>query len=144
MAAALFPACKPLDDDYVVASAGIRGLDGQGAHPLAVEEMCRRDVDISSHRARTVTPSLLADFDLILTMESVHKAWIDEKMPAVRGRVHLLGRWRGLEISDPVAGTGVDFARVADEIQQSLMDWMAHIYRGVEYVPDRHVNSITF
>lgn len=106
-----------------IQSAGIQGVDGQGAHPLALDEMRKRGVDLSAHRARTVTPYLLAASDLILTMEQVHKLWIATKMPTVQNRIYLLGHWRNMEIRDPINGGRADFERIADQVEQCLADW---------------------
>lgn len=115
-----------------IQSAGIQGVDGKGAHPLALEEMRKRGVDLSDHRARTVSPDLLTKSDLILTMEQVHKFWIETRMPTVRGRVYLLGHGRNAEIHDPVNGAGPDFERVADQLDAFLMDWQHALYRSNE------------
>lgn len=122
---------------YRIQSAGTRGLDGQRAHPLAVEEMRKRGVDLSAHRARTVTPYLLAASDLILTMEQEHKLWIEAKMPAVRNRIYLLGHWQDMEIRDPIYGGRADFERVADQVELFLLDWrLSQIQVAVR--PQRH------
>ena len=68
-------------DEYAISSAGIRGLDGQPAHPLAIELVEERGLDLSNHRARTVSPDMLYDADLILTMEDNQKRWPESTMP---------------------------------------------------------------
>ncbi len=85
-------------------SAGTNGVDGQPAHPLAQELLAHHGIDLSEHRARTVSPQMLSTSHLILTMETSHQDWILTRMPTLQGRVHLLGRWRDLEILDPLAG----------------------------------------
>jgi protein-tyrosine-phosphatase len=55
-----------------VASAGVGALEGEPATEEAVRAMAARGIDITAHRARRVTPSMLAGFDLVLTMEDRH------------------------------------------------------------------------
>lgn len=129
MAEALFSRHSGSYIDGLTGSAGIRGLDGRMAHPLAQNEMEKRSIDLSGHRARSVTPELLAASDLILTMETAQLAWIQTKMPTVQRRVHLLGRWRDCEVVDPVDGGPAEFAAVADEIEQHVLDWI-HSIKG--------------
>lgn len=123
MAAAMARGRAGIGYGCIVRSAGTKGIDGHPAHPLALEQMHKRDVDISDHRARTITPNLLTTFDLILVMETEHRMWIEARMPSIQGRIHLLGRWRDLEIVDPVNGGRGDFERVVDDIDQCLGDW---------------------
>jgi protein-tyrosine-phosphatase len=56
--------------EIAVSSAGIAGLDGERATVEAVGVMRERGVAITAHRARSVTAELLAESDLVLTMEA--------------------------------------------------------------------------
>ena len=134
MAAALLKHRRDEQGEFIVRSAGIRALDGQPAHPLAKDEMSRRGIDLTGHRARTITPNLLAKFDLILVMESEHREWIEERMVSVRGRVHLLGHWRGLEIADPLNGGRHAFELAAETMAQCLSDWSFYLQEEAGYV----------
>lgn len=133
MAAGLLASRMPSDAGYIIESAGIRGLDGQPAEPFSVEAMREHDIDISSHRARTVTPDLLKAFDLIITMESSQQKWIQKKMPSVGGYVHLLDDRCGRNIPDPMGGTRADFLRSLREIEEYLGDWLPYILRHNEH-----------
>lgn len=116
-------------DPRTIGSAGLRGMDGEAVHPLAREQMDRRGVDISAHRARSVTPNLLVESSIILVMEAAQQAWLESKMPMVRGRVSLLGYWRGLEVLDPIRGGRSDFELCAAQIEECLLDWAPHLLR---------------
>lgn len=104
-------------------SAGLSGLDGQPAHRLARRVAAEHGVDLSAHRARTVTPDLLMKADMILTMETAHRQWIIERMPGLEDKVHLLGRWRDQEIPDPMGGTEDDFRATLRQVKACLDDW---------------------
>lgn len=125
MAAALFQ--HRYSNGEIATSAGLRGVDGQPAHPLAQGLMLEQGIDLSLHRARTVSPDMLMSADILLPMEKSHVQWIIERMPFMQNRVHLLGRWRNLEITDPVYGGREEFARVIDEIDQCLEDWVLRL-----------------
>jgi len=56
--------------ELTVSSAGVAGLDGETATMEAVMTMRERGVDITAHRAKSVTPELLVSSDLVLTMEA--------------------------------------------------------------------------
>jgi protein-tyrosine-phosphatase len=58
------------EGELALGSAGVAGLDGEAPTTEAVNTMRERGVDITAHRARSITPQLLASSDLVLTMES--------------------------------------------------------------------------
>ena len=64
-------------DGVEVASAGTAGLDGDPATGGAVMAMKMRGIDISDHRARTVTEGITASSDLVLTMEEGHISYVE-------------------------------------------------------------------
>jgi len=108
-------------------SAGIRAIDGQPAHPLAQEAARQKGFDLAPHRARTVTPNMLNNADLILTMETDHLEWIITKMPILQTRTHLLGHWANTEITDPLNGGREEFERILTQIEDCLIDWSKHL-----------------
>jgi len=110
-------------------SAGLKGIDGHPAHPLAVELMQARGLELAQHRSRTVTPDMLMNADLILTMENDHLQWILTKMPILQDRTHLLGRWQGREIPDPMQGGREAFEEMVNQIEQCLIGWSIHLKR---------------
>jgi len=57
-----------LDDRVTVVSAGIAAYPGQPATPEAVAALEKQGIDLSGHRARLLTPQMIKEADLILTM----------------------------------------------------------------------------
>lgn len=92
-------------DRVEVLSAGTAARDGQPATQPTVE-LCRSEgYDVSAHRARRVTPALLAGADLVLTMEREHLRVV-LGLGADPRKSHVLSEWpepgeTGLPISDP-------------------------------------------
>jgi protein-tyrosine phosphatase len=84
-----------------VESAGLGALVGESAVPIAQELMRERGLDISTHRARQVTPALVRAFDLVLVMERHHQRDVEAIHPPARGRVVPLGRWGAFDVPDP-------------------------------------------
>ena len=68
--------------ELVIGSAGVAGLDGETATPEAVITMRERGVDITGHRARSMTPQLLSSSDLVLTMEAGQAKRVRAMSPA--------------------------------------------------------------
>ena len=109
--------------DITVESAGIGALVGYPASDFAVELMRERGIDITSHRARQLDKDMVSAADLILVMELGHKKVIDEMDQAARGKVHRLGEWQDMEISDPYRQSKAVFAEVLKNIEDGVADW---------------------
>ena len=110
--------------DITVESAGLGALVDHPAADEAVELMHERGLDISSHRARQLTPELVAATDLILVMESRQKKAIDENESAARGKVFRLCKWRDRDIDDPYHQSREAFEGALLLIDQGVEDWL--------------------
>ena len=71
-------------------SAGVAALEGNVPAREAVEVMMERGIDISGHRARNVTRSILEASDLVLTMEEAQRERVEEMTGGVAPPVFLL------------------------------------------------------
>ncbi len=104
-----------------VSSAGTAAWEGAPASDGALLVGMERGLDLSEHRARALTASLLGKHDLVLAMAPQHVERAMELAP--RADVHLLGdfatgRTHSPGVSDPYGG-GLDVYRsVASEIEE--------------------------
>ena len=115
------------ESNITVTSAGLGALAGYPASGHSVALMQERDLDISGHRARQLTPELIEKTDLILVMETGHKRAIDELEPTARGKVHRLGEWHDIEIPDPHRKPRAAFEGALTLIEQGVNDWAEKI-----------------
>ncbi len=127
MAEALLRDALRGQEDMTMESAGLGALVGYPADDFAIEVMSDRGVDITSHRARQLHPDMVNAADLILVMELGHKKAIDEMDRAARGKVHRLGEWRDMEISDPYRQSKTVFAEALQDIEDSVADWVERL-----------------
>ena len=109
--------------DLSVSSAGIGALVGHGADELAVEVMSDNGVDVSAHRARQLDERLVKNNELILVMEHWQQKEIERLYSFSRGRVHLLGKWGGIEIDDPYKMPKSQFVEAYEKIERSCLKW---------------------
>lgn len=123
-------------DGITVASAGTGAMDGapasEGAYLVALEA----GLDLSTHRARLLTPELVREADLILTMSRTHLKRVEELGGAAK--VALLGEYAtggrgGEEIRDPFGGgvhtyreTMRQLGRLVDGVRQRLTTDVGH------------------
>jgi protein-tyrosine phosphatase len=108
-----------------IGSAGLHGLVGEGADPLAREAAALHGVDLSGHVARQLTPELGAAHDLLLVMEKAHRTEIAQRMPQLVGRTVLFGQWidGGIDIPDPYRRTREVHAQTVALIKRAADAW---------------------
>jgi protein-tyrosine phosphatase len=109
--------------EITVASAGTGAFEGapasEGAYLVALEH----GLDLSAHRARRLSDSLVRDADLILTMSAHHRDRVIDE--GGMGKVFLLGTYAGRNgedaaVNDPY-GASLDEYRVTyDELDRLI------------------------
>lgn len=113
--------------DTRVHSAGIGALVDHAADPIAIELMQEAGVDISSHRARQISPDIIADSELILTMESWQQQEVERKYPFTKGRVFTIGKWSNITVDDPYKKPREAFEEALAGIRQGVRDWSSYL-----------------
>lgn len=113
-----------------VQSAGLGALVGYPADPIAQSLLLERDIDISEHRARQLTPEMLFEADLVLTMDLEQQRVIEKQNPSIRGRVHRLGTWNGYDVVDPYRRPRSAFEQSLVLIEESVGSWCAKMDFG--------------
>lgn len=73
-----------------VISAGTCAWEGDGASPQAVEVLREKGIDITDHSSTPLTPKLIKDSDLILTMTLNHKQAVLYMRPEAKEKTYTL------------------------------------------------------
>jgi tRNA threonylcarbamoyl adenosine modification protein (Sua5/YciO/YrdC/YwlC family) len=108
-----------LDAGYRVGSAGTGCLRGQPATAEAVAAALRYGCDLTSHRSRPLTPSLIEDADEIYVMTAEHKASILAFAAEATDRVRLIDR-EGKDVPDPYGGGPHEYERCSARIHRAI------------------------
>ncbi len=116
------------EQGITVESAGLGALVDWPATEHAEALMRERGIDISSHRARQLTPELIHGADLILVMESGHKKAIEADDASARGKVFRLGEWQDMEIDDPFQKSKAAFKDALADIDAGIADWVERLH----------------
>ena len=116
--------------DLEVESAGTQAWDRSPASDEALLVGVERNLDLSGHRARRLTPEIVANADLVLVMSPAHLAQVREMDP--NANVHLLAGYgvsggRGRSIADPFGGNLNDYRATADELEHELKEILERI-----------------
>lgn len=119
------------DCGWEISSAGVHACDGEPASSGAVEALRMLGIDLSGHASRHLTPAMIQDADLIVTMTRGHREAVLALAPESAGRVFLLKSFGvsqcAADIYDPV-GEALDvYRRVRDEIDAALPDLILYM-----------------
>lgn len=104
---------------YRIASAGTFAVRDVPAAGCAVEVLRERGIDLSGHRSRAVTASMIGDADFVFALANEHAATMKEWVPEGAGRIFLLDP-DGRSIEDPVGGSLEVYRETADRIARCL------------------------
>jgi protein-tyrosine phosphatase len=111
-----------------VESAGLGAPAGQPADPLAIELMGERGIDISGHRARQVSAKMLAEFPVVLVMETAQRKLVSSRFRIARDRTYRLGDWGDFDVPDPIGGDRLRFEQALVLIDQGVADWLERLW----------------
>lgn len=73
-----------------VESAGVFAIDGMASTRETQRVLQAVGVDATAHRARSLTPQMVAEADLVLVMEQFQVEEILRRAPSTKEKVHLL------------------------------------------------------
>ncbi len=131
MAEGLLKAMLPDDSGWEISSAGVCAADGWPASANAVEALREKNIDISRLTSQTLTPVLIEEADLLITMTEGHRQAILSAVPESEGKVFLLKSFGvskcATDIFDPVGQSLDVYRRVRDEIDAALPDLILYM-----------------
>jgi protein-tyrosine-phosphatase len=123
-----------------VSSAGVLGHDDDSPEIEARDTMAHMGLDISNHRARSITDELVAEAALLLAIDSGTALVLRARFPDATARIHSLGELakRKRDIPDPFRmqmGAWMTYARELDTLLESSL------LRLDELLPDEAAQS---
>lgn len=109
-------------DDVKIASAGTNAWDNVPATDEALLVGMERQVDLTGHRARKLTPEIVSEADLIFVMTPSHLEQV--KQLGGRGKAHVLDEYASGAtsdgINDPYGGDLALYRDTADALEDHL------------------------
>ena len=108
-------------------SAGLSAMVDYEADATGQAVARDRGIDMSEHKAKQVTRSLIGQSDLILVMDDEHLSRLHRKYPDSRGKSFKLGKLKGdKNIVDPYLKSQSFFELVFNEIDEAVETWLQH------------------
>lgn len=126
MAEGFFAQAMP---ERMVCSAGLHAMVGHAADGCAIELMHERGIDLSGHRARQLASWMVREADLIVTMDSEQRRYIENVFPTARGKVRRLLEGPGAEVPDPYRHGRRAFLHSRDLIEEGIGQLVTWIVR---------------
>ena len=124
-----------LDYQVQVDSAAVSGAElGNPVDRRALTELRRRGIGMPPHRARRVTATDFAHFDLLLGMTAEHVRILQGQAPASASKVDLLMRHAdhhgAIDVPDPWFGSARDFVGAFDMIEAGVDGLLQRLMTG--------------
>lgn len=107
------------DLDIRIESAGLFANEGDPASQQAIEAVKKYDIDLSSHKAKQLTPDLISQSDLIVTMTEAHKLILQDMAADKTRTLCELADMEG-DIPDPFGGDEKEYEETADKLYIAL------------------------
>lgn len=108
-----------------VQSAGIKAMVNHGPDPHSKNIMLNNyQIDISEHKARQINEQMMRYHDLILVMDEEQAGFLRSRYPFASGKVHRIGKWRQMNITDPYRQSELVFEEKISQIHDSVNDWI--------------------
>jgi len=109
-------------ENVIVESAGTQAWQGAPASDESILIGVERNLDLSGHRSRRLTPPMVETADLVLVMSNEHLAQVREMDSTAN--VYLLAGYgsgeTGRTIADPFGGDLEDYRETADLLEREL------------------------
>ena len=119
----------PDADQWIIESAGTWARYGAPAAVLSQLVVQQMGMDISNHRSKPVTPELVQQFNLILTMESQQKEGLSLQFEQYADRIFMLSEMIGRfeDVPDPIGGELGDYLATAQLLERFLLSGLNKI-----------------
>lgn len=114
-------------------SAGTDGNPEYKIYGYLAELMTKKGIDFSRHKSTKITTINLADYDLIIVMEQLHKHYISYIYPRSDEKIKLLMELAGegcVDIPDPVGRPDEVYDKVFEDINRCVVKIQEVVSRG--------------
>ena len=121
---------RNLSLDLEVRSAGIMAVSGRVPPEPARRFAESLGMDLNTHTATPVTPTLMHWADHVLVMEPWQKEWLLTTQPEMNGKIDVLSNWlaggdpEGHGIPDPFGADPETYEQIGILLRQALDNWL--------------------
>lgn len=130
-----------LQSQGLSAEVASRGLAVDPAHNLAEAPaqtlLSGRGIDVSGHRARSLTTEDIEAADLILCATRAHRDQIAERFPSAQGKAYALADYAGFggDLEDAFGKPVSAYAAMLTQLELQIPAALAHAFDEFEVAP---------
>ena len=130
------------EESWRVESAGTWAVAGQPATEYSLQEAHRRGLDLSQHRSQAASCALLAEFDLVLTMEREQQRELQASCPGQASKVRLMSEVVGAEhdIEDPYGGPASAYQTLGERLAGLMDEGLPRLRQLAQQAADRRTD----
>ncbi len=111
-----------------IASAGVGAVIGAPAEANAIAVAGKRNLDLTGHIARQLTPEMCHQYDLILVMNTAMIDSVAKIAPSAHGKTMLFGQWSTLKnVPDPYQQDQEMFELVYNQLNEAARLWASKL-----------------
>lgn len=125
--------------DIRVSSAGIDAFEGRPASPQAIQVLAKEGIDLSSHRSRFLTASMVEEASLIFTMTRDHREILRILFPEAESKTFLVREFYDgeLNVPDPIGGSLDTYENCKNVLQKSVQAILQKLDSDPSMIPKR-------
>ncbi len=129
-----------IGETWSIDSAGVFARPGFPPAPYTLEILREKDIDLRGHRSRLVNAELVAQFNLVLTMEHGQKEAMGTAFPQHKHKIFLLSEMADLnhDIIDPIGQPFIEYQQTAAEIEDIIRIGFDRIRSLASISEDKH------
>ena len=130
-------------DELEISSAGLSAMAGERASKGARRAMEACCISLDAHRSRKLTPEIIAQADLILTMTQAHAAAVKRIAPGAR--VYALHDYVGEtgDVPDPYGAPEAVYLQCARRLQPRIVRALERLWREERGVRPAKPSALT-
>jgi len=129
-------------DQWKIESSGVWDMGDQPAAFNTQLVLQERGIDLNYHASRTVTGTMLSEFNLVLVMEDNHKEVLKLAFTEYTDRIYLFSEMVGeiYNIVDPIGRSLAIFEETALEMERILTEGFEKISKLAADKPNNHAS----
>ena len=127
-----------LQTEVKIASAGLHASAGREADPWAQQASADFGLSLVEHRAKPLTPEMVAEADCVFAMDFQNKAELLTLYPESEDKIFMLSAygeeaWSGREIADPYLGDLESTRLCARRLQICIRNLMVSLFPSCSF-----------
>ena len=116
-------ACQ--SDSWQIVSAGTHAQVGAPMHPNMAQLLLAMGITGLAHKAQLIDADLVAQSDMVVTMERSHKEFLRSNYPTSKGKIFMFAGTE--DVPDPLGQPKREYEQVVEQILQGAKQWAAKL-----------------